>query len=76
MVERIKESTNKTELQRFLSMLTYIRKFIKNLSEKIATLRNLLIKESIWNWNKKYGKIFKNLKNELKNSFVFRFYNT
>ena len=37
-------------LQRFLGMVNYLHKFIKNLSSKTAPLRELLHKDIVWSW--------------------------
>jgi len=41
---------NKEELQRFLGILTYLSKFIPNLSHIAAPLQNLLEKYAEWHW--------------------------
>lgn len=45
-IKKLKEPQNKTELQRFLGMVTYLQKFIPNMSELTQPLRKLLEKES------------------------------
>ena len=39
-----------TELRRFLGMITYLAKVIKNLSSKSSLLRKLLEKDTPWEW--------------------------
>ena len=50
---------NKEEIQRFLGMVTYIAKFIPNLSEVSSPLRQLLEKEIVWHWTETQEKSFK-----------------
>ena len=42
---------NKKELQRFLGMITYLGKFISNLSDHSEPLRKLLEKDVIWSFD-------------------------
>ncbi|UYV83155.1 K02A2.6-like, partial [Cordylochernes scorpioides] len=42
---------NKQELQRILGTVTYLAKFIPDLSSNTSNMRNLLKKDIIWNWN-------------------------
>ena len=53
---------NKEEVQRFLGMLTYLAKFIPNLSQIAAPLRVLLEKDTQWHWHEEQVKSFKALK--------------
>ena len=43
--------TNATELQRVLGMVTYLGRYIPNLSARTAPLRSLLGKDIEWQWN-------------------------
>ena len=53
---------NKEEVQRFLDMLTYLVKFIPNLSQIAAPLRVLLEKDTQWHWQDEQVQSFKALK--------------
>jgi len=53
---------NKEELQRFLGILTYLSKFIPNLSHIAAPLQNLLEKDVKWHWQDDQIKSFVTLK--------------
>lgn len=53
---------NKEEVQRFLGMLTYLAKFIPNLSQIAAPLRVLLEKDTQWHWQDEQVQSFKALK--------------
>lgn len=46
-------------------MINYIGKFISNLSNNTYILRNLLHKDSLWNWTKDHENAFNHLKQQL-----------
>ena len=54
--------TNKEDLQRFLGMLTYLVKFIPNLSQVSAPLRSLLEQGNEWQWHHEHEESFTKLK--------------
>ncbi len=54
--------TNVKELQRFLGMVNYLGKFIKNLSDITKPLRSLLEKETIWSFELNHKESFDKLK--------------
>ena len=43
---------NREDLQRFLGAVTYLSKFIPNMPQKSAPLRQLLQKDVEWSWDK------------------------
>ena len=49
-------------VQRFLGMVTYLAKFIPNLSELTAPLRELIAKETVWHWDSRQQQAFQKLK--------------
>ena len=53
---------NREQLQRFLGMLTYLAKFIPNLSQVASPLRTLLEKDVEWHWQCEQESSFKKLK--------------
>ena len=54
--------TNAKELQRFLGMVTYLSKFIPNVSQIAAPLRKILEKDVLWHWGKHQAESFNKLK--------------
>ncbi|GBG86132.1 hypothetical protein CBR_g41036 [Chara braunii] len=54
-----------TELQSFLGLANYYKKFVRNFSTIDAPLRRLLKKEAIWNWDKDCTSALKKLKRAL-----------
>ena len=53
---------NREQLQRFLGMLTYLAKFIPNLSQVASPLRTLLEKDVEWHWQSEQESSFKKFK--------------
>lgn len=74
-IDRLQMPSNKTELQRLLGMVTYLAKFIPNLSEITQPLRKLLEKDSEWIWTTHQSKAVTQIKHTLASTPVLRFYN-
>ena len=66
----------KEELRRFNGMVTYLAKFIPNLSEATGPLRELLKESSEWVWGPPQQKAFGNLKQLLTSPRVLAYYNS
>ncbi|UYV81900.1 hypothetical protein LAZ67_21000072, partial [Cordylochernes scorpioides] len=56
---------DKKALQRFLGMVTYLAKFLPNLSDKTANMRLLLRKNEPWVWNDLRDRDYRDLKLQL-----------
>ncbi|UYV82717.1 K02A2.6-like, partial [Cordylochernes scorpioides] len=56
---------DKKALQRFLGMVTYLAKFLPNLSDKTANMRLLLRKNEPWVWNDLRERDYRDLKLQL-----------
>ena len=69
-----KAPTNKSELQRFLGMITYLGKFIANLSNKTGCLRRLLTKNAEFLWTSNEQKAFEELKTCVTNAPVLAYF--
>ncbi|XP_050528243.1 uncharacterized protein K02A2.6-like [Daktulosphaira vitifoliae] len=67
-INELQDPTNKTELQRILGMVNYLRDFIPNLSNIISPLRLLLKKDKIWCWNDIHSNVLKKIKNLIGNA--------
>lgn len=63
------------ELQRFLGLTNYFRKFIVNYANKAKPLNNLLRKSSTFNFDEKCKEAFELLKKELIAFPVLQLYN-
>ena len=53
---------NVKEVQKFLDLTNYYRRFIKNFARIVAPLYMLVRKEQKWKWEKKQEEVFKKLK--------------
>lgn len=73
-INKLREPENKTELQRLLGMVTYLAKFIPNLSEITHPLRKLLEKESEWVWTNQQSDAFAKIKDAISSPPVLAFY--
>ncbi|XP_056109383.1 uncharacterized protein K02A2.6-like [Rhinichthys klamathensis goyatoka] len=65
---------DKQDLQRFLGMLQYLAKFIPNLSEVSAPLRQLLENDVEWFWGSEQEKSFQKLKALATNGPTLKYY--
>ena len=61
---------NREELQRFLGVVTYMSKFIPNMSQKSAALRQLLQKDVKWSWGQAEDDAFTSLKTAMSSSMM------
>lgn len=66
---------NVKDVERFLGLVTYVGKFVPNLSEKTSPLRELLRKDVEWHWNERHEQCFQNIKEYLINPPVLQYYN-
>ena len=67
--------TSKEALQHFLGMLTYLAKFIPNLSQTAAPLRALLEKHAEWQWHPEHLQSFSMLKHLASSAPVLTYFN-
>ena len=67
--------TSREALQYFLGMLTYLVKFIPNLSQTAAPLRSLLEKDAEWQWHQEHLQSFSTLKHLASSAPVLAFFN-
>jgi hypothetical protein len=72
-VQKMQQPHNKGDVQRFLSLVTYLSKFIPNMSELSAPLRELLANDVEWHWDKPQQKSFEALKHAVTSSPVLRY---
>ncbi|XP_025833925.1 uncharacterized protein K02A2.6-like [Agrilus planipennis] len=73
-IQAMKTPTNKTELQRLLGMITYLNKFIPNMSDLTNPLRDLLHKNTSFTWDFYHKEAFKKIKQLLQSPPVLRLY--
>ena len=68
------EPTCKQDLRRFLGMVQYLAKFIPNLSEKAGPLRNLLKKDTPWQWSHEHQTAFEQMQHACCEPPILKFY--
>ncbi|UYV83644.1 K02A2.6-like [Cordylochernes scorpioides] len=73
-IQKLKRPENKTEVQRFLGMVTYLGKFIPNLSDKTAPLRKLISNKSEWKFRGEEIDCFEKLKDMVSNAPILTFF--
>lgn len=61
-IENMEEPKNKKDLERFLGMMTYVQKFVPNMSQLAVPLRELLKKDCNWYWGETQTKAYNVLK--------------
>ena len=66
---------NSKEVSSFLGLVTYLTRFIRNLSTEAAPLRNLLQKDVCWRWGKEEEETFQKLKKLVTSSEVVAHFN-
>lgn len=74
-IKNFKTPENKKDVERFLGMITYVSKFIHNLSEKTENLRKLIKKDASWSWEQIHKNEFEKLKLILCSKPVLQYYN-
>lgn len=73
-VEQMKAPENKKELQHFLGFIQYLAKFLPNMSEVSAPLRELLHKDIEWHWDSAQENSFQALKKMCINAPVLAYF--
>lgn len=71
---KLKIPSNKDELQKILGMITYLHKFIPNLSSIIDPLRSLKSRDVAWSWENNHTEAFEKIKELLTSSPVLAYY--
>ena len=73
-VHALPAPTNVTELQEFLSMVTYLSPFIHGLSTLTAPLQELLRKDADFTWNASYEAAFQQVKQAIVSNTTLRYF--
>ena len=73
-VEQMKAPTNKKELQTFLGFVQYLAKFLPNMPDVSAPLRQPLHKEVEWHWENEQEKSIQTLKKMCTNVPVLAYF--
>ena len=62
------------DLRRFLGVITYLEKFVPNMSQLAAPLRQLLEKDILWHWTNVHNEAFMKLKTVITQTPVLQFF--
>ena len=73
MCQRVANSTCTEEIQQFLGLATYYRKFVKNFAQIAAPLYRLSEKKKTWIWNEESEVAFDALKKKLTSAPILAF---
>ncbi|XP_031359175.1 uncharacterized protein K02A2.6-like [Photinus pyralis] len=74
-IKNMPQPKNKKDIQRFLGFITYVGRFIENLSEKTQPLREIIKQENLFEWGEPQNKAFVELKNLVIKEPILRYYN-
>lgn len=66
--------TCKEDLFRFLGMVTYLSRYIKNLSDISETLRKITHQDEMFVWKNEQEECFKNIKKNIANATLLKYY--
>ena len=72
-IKAIPPPGDREELQRFLGVVTYLSKFIPNMSQESDPLRQLLQKDVEWSWGQAENEAFESLKTAISSTPVLKF---
>lgn len=73
-INNMERPNNKDEVRRFLGMVTYLAKFVPQLSTRSAPLRSLPKQKNEWIWSHEQEQCFLKLKETLTQEPVLKFY--
>ena len=73
-IEDMQTPTNVTELQRVLGLVTFLGRYIPNLSARTAPLRQLLEKDIDWQWHSEQESAWNGIKEILSKHPVLQYY--
>lgn len=73
-IKEFPEPEDKKALQRFLGMVTYLGRYVSNLSQETASLRRLVLAKTDWIWNDNAQKEFDNIKKIIINLKPLRYF--
>ena len=68
------EPKNNKEVQRFLGLITYVGRFIKNLSERTQPLRDIIKKDNVFIWGRQQQQAFDSLKQLIVHKETLQFF--
>lgn len=75
-IQAMKRPECKEDLLRFLGVITYLAKFIGNMSDLAAPLREVIAKDHEWHWERAQEESFEKLKTAITSAPVLAFFDT
>lgn len=73
-IKNFPEPQNKKELHRFLGMITYLSRYIKNLSSEVHNLRYLIRENTEWRWTDIERREFEKIKETLIKTTTLKYF--
>lgn len=61
-INKMSKPTDVKSLQRFIGFITYLSRFLPDLSDLLEPLRHLTRSDRIWSWNQMHDNIFEDVK--------------
>ncbi|PAA78339.1 hypothetical protein BOX15_Mlig022181g5, partial [Macrostomum lignano] len=75
-INSFKRPTNATEVRSFLGLVTFVARFISNLSDRARPLRELTRQAAEWTWGEQQEAAFKDIKQTIASSEALAFFNS
>ena len=73
-IEDMPTPKDQSDLQRILGLVTYMSRFIPNMSNRTSVLRSLLEKDADWQWLPEHEKAWQGIKHILSSHPVLQYY--
>ncbi|XP_048239742.1 uncharacterized protein K02A2.6-like [Haliotis rufescens] len=73
-IQNMVPPTNLEELRRYLGLVNYLSKFLPNLTDVLAPLRNLVRKDVAWTWSSSQQESFQKVKDMVTKAPVLSYY--
>lgn len=73
-IKNMPQPKDKKDVQRFLGFITYVGRFIENLSEKTQPLREIIKQENVFEWGDRQNEAFETLKKLVINEPILQYY--
>ena len=74
-VKQAKPPTNVSELQSFIGMANFLRRFVPDFAKVMSPLYKLLCKKTVWYWGKSQTEAFEKIKDLMCSETVLKHYN-
>lgn len=74
-IKKMPKPSDVKSLQRFIGFVTYLSRFLPDLSDLLEPLRQLTKSDTMWSWNHAHDSVFEDVKRLVTTSPVLAFYN-